>query len=457
MTILYGPPGTGKTKTLMDILEEELRLTPPEKIAYVSFTKEGSEQGAARAMQRFGFKRSQLPYFRTLHSLAFKQMEYKRHQVMAWDDYRTFSKKIGMHFLGYYTEDLINNDDKYLFWIDLYRNNPKAANKLLADLDTEKLEYVRKTYRDYKNTFAKIDYTDMVGNYAANNISVPVDVAFIDEAQDLTSLQWKMVWVAFRRCQRIYIAGDDDQAIYQWSGADVDYFLGIQGEARVLGQSWRLPSSVLDFSKKISSRIGKRVPKDFKDRGTEGSVKIINSLDEVEIDPSKSYMFLSRNNTFLDDIDSMLMKRGLIFSHKGKPSISDGDMEIIRAYERVRTTRELRPDDKAVINANFKAGRVSDMWFDRIRWSQEKTDYVRYIIGNKIPIVKPNINVSTIHAVKGGEADVVVMLLDITRSVNQNLDNNPDSEHRVFYVGATRAKEKLYVVNSHSKFSYPIV
>jgi DNA helicase-2/ATP-dependent DNA helicase PcrA len=458
VNLWLGPPGTGKTHKLMDILEDELKTTAPEKIAYVTFTKKGAEEGVTRALERFPqFKRNQFPYFRTLHSLAFKQMELRRNNVMNWDDYRTFSKKIGMHFVGYYTEDLVNNDDKYLFWIDLYRNNPKAANAIMGELDTLKLDYVRRSYKEYKRTFARIDYTDMVEQYIHNNISVPVEVAIIDEAQDLTTLQWRMVLIAFRRCKRIYIAGDDDQAIYQWSGADVDYFLGITGSINVLRHSHRLPKLVLDFSKKITSQIGQRIEKAYSDKGEQGEVIYVNDINEVPINLAKSYMFLSRNNTFLDAVDTMLMRRGCMFAHKGEPKATQSDLEVIKTYERVRKALQQTTDEGELITKNFKEGDLTHPWYDRIKWKQDKIDYMRDIIKNKITLTKPMINVSTIHSVKGGEADNVVLLLDVTKSVYENLQTNPDSEHRVFYVGATRAKEKLYVVNAKSRYSYPLL
>ena len=52
-----------------------------------------------------------------------------------------------------------------------------------------------------------------------------LDVMFVDEAQDLSPLQWAVVRKLAERAKRIYVAGDDDQAIYKWAGADVDYLI----------------------------------------------------------------------------------------------------------------------------------------------------------------------------------------------------------------------------------------
>ena len=61
----------------------------------------------------------------------------------------------------------------------------------------------------------------MVQRYITNGLVIPFKVLMVDEAQDLTPLQWDMVVKIAKHVDRVYIAGDDDQAIYEWNGADV--------------------------------------------------------------------------------------------------------------------------------------------------------------------------------------------------------------------------------------------
>ena len=58
----------------------------------------------------------------------------------------------------------------------------------------------------------------------------------------------------------------------------------------------------------------------------------------------------------------------------------------------------------------------------------------------------PRIHLSTIHSVKGGEEDNVDVLPDLTMNTQKSYERNRDDENRLFYVGATRAKEHLHVV-----------
>ncbi|HEY6346094.1 MAG TPA: ATP-dependent helicase [Bryobacteraceae bacterium] len=60
----------------------------------------------------------------------------------------------------------------------------------------------------------------------------------------------------------------------------------------------------------------------------------------------------------------------------------------------------------------------------------------------------PSVIVGTIHSVKGGEADVVYLFPDLSRAggANYQIAGAPrDSIIRLFYVGATRAREALYL------------
>ena len=66
----------------------------------------------------------------------------------------------------------------------------------------------------------RLDFTDMVHKFITDGLVIPFKVLMVDEAQDLTPLQWDMVVKMSEGVERVYIAGDDDQAIYEWNGAD---------------------------------------------------------------------------------------------------------------------------------------------------------------------------------------------------------------------------------------------
>ena len=99
-------------------------------------------------------------------------------------------------------------------------------------------EFVERTYRQYKQTRLLLDFTDLLERILLEPDRLPnLETVIIDEAQDLSRLQWDIVKELVKRSVTGYIAGDDDKAIYRWAGADVDTFLALPGETIVLDKS----------------------------------------------------------------------------------------------------------------------------------------------------------------------------------------------------------------------------
>ena len=71
---------------------------------------------------------------------------------------------------------------------------------------------------------------------------------FIDEAQDLSPLQWQLYDKLKENCDDMYLAGDDDQAIFAWAGADVNRFIKEPANERVLRYSRRVSRAVQEQS-----------------------------------------------------------------------------------------------------------------------------------------------------------------------------------------------------------------
>ena len=62
----------------------------------------------------------------------------------------------------------------------------------------------------------------------------------------------------------------------------------------------------------------------------------------------------------------------------------------------------------------------------------------------------PSVTVGTIHSVKGGEADVVILAPDLSPQGVESWHSSDEGKaaiYRLFYVGMTRAKSELYILN----------
>lgn len=99
----------------------------------------------------------------------------------------------------------------------------------------------------------------------------------------------------------------------------------------------------------------------------------------------------------------------------------------------------------AALRQHFGLEAENDTWdvvLDRI--SDEDRAYASALLNRGTNIFeKPKIKLSTIHGAKGGEADNVLLYLDLSGKALMEMEKNPDDAHRVLYVGITRAKENL--------------
>ena len=491
-TIILGPPGTGKTTTLLDLVDEFLRAgIDSKKIGYFSFTRKAAEEASGRAAEKFNLDaQDDLPFFRTLHSLAFRTLGIKREQVLQTRDYKDFGSKVGInikltHANNSDADGTFNSDNEYLKLInkacvterdvmDVYDDN----NHYL-DIERDTLYLIDRELKRYKQETGMLDYGDMLTRFINEDVAPKFDVLFIDEAQDLSPLQWKMVRALWSRSSKTYIAGDDDQAIFKWAGADVDHFIALKDEVdsiKTLDQSYRIPGGPIhELSQGIIERVNNRYEKSYKPRESIGKLNRYSDITQIDMSQGQ-WLVLSSTNYFLEDAKDLCELQGWYYSHKGKNSIpldllmaiqhwqewsKGGFLNVIQikniySYLGENVTRGYRAGKTMNNDLSYTLEdciaehglQTNEVWHDAFTKLDTNTEnYTRNMLANKEKISQtPRIIMSTIHGAKGGEADNVLLLLDISRSAVDNNDVDPDELHRLFYVAVTRAKENLHIL-----------
>jgi hypothetical protein len=101
-------------------------------------------------------------------------------------------------------------------------------------------------------------------------------------------------------------------------------------------------------------------------------------------------------------------------------------------------------------------GLMADGTWDKVfvQVTPEDVKYIHSVLSKGFDILsKPNVHISTIHRVKGAEADTVVLLSD-TAKASERFAENADEETRVYYTGLTRTYRDLIVVDPDRKRYY---
>jgi DNA helicase-2/ATP-dependent DNA helicase PcrA len=382
---------------------------------------------------------------------------------------------------------MVSSNDPILGLINLARLRKVSLrdqyNHSNIEPDWNTVNYVDTCLRDYKNKLNLYDFTDMLQAFVdqSDRFCPQFDLCFLDEAQDLSPLQWDIAHILDGNSERMYAAGDDDQAIYRWAGADVDQFINLPGGSETLSQSYRVPRKVHNVAEGVVRRIARRFPKKYEPREEQGNVTRINTINSLDMTQG-SWLILSQAGYQLTPVASDLKSNGYLFNYRGHRSISEKISDAVNGWEQLRKGNEVSGATARKIYSFMSVGDRIKRGFKKLPtlddddlvkldelcanygllidgtmiWSEAmdklpETDraYITALLrrGEKFNGI-PRITASTIHGSKGGEADNVVLFTDLSPAADEEMRINPDDMHRVFYVGVTRTKQNLFIVDA---------
>ena len=465
----FGPPGTGKTYKLISRAKAYVRMgVPLDKIAYFAFTKKAAEE----ARERMPAEDKDLYYFRTIHSFAFDQLDLNTKKVMQPSDYEKIGKKLNLrvkYYDKYNKEEIfyLNSDSPYFQMIGKAINRDVSIREEYdrnehnsKEIKWHILKNISDNLQNYKTVKKKLDFNDMINQLLLKEDLPRFKAIFIDEAQDLSPLQWKLFDKLKEYTDDIYLAGDDDQAIFAWAGADVDRFINEPAKEKVLKYSKRISRAVQESSIiPLTNIIGLRKLKQYYPRDYEGISEKINNLDQIDLTEGK-WLILTRTISRLIKMTKELRKRNLYYyTNKGKSFV----VRIYNASVNYNSwCRGIELEEKEIKDIEEYTGVKQNEWDNTVDWfdafkeaNLDERQYIKNMLDNGENLDdRARIKVSTIHAAKGGEEDNVILCLDIGDKIKKAIKKSQakhDEEHRVWYVGGTRARNNLYKLKARIK------
>lgn len=475
--VVFGPPGCGKSTYLSREIARRVEAQGIEDVsrttAVLSFTRAAAGEIASKIDSKISAS--------TMHSLCYGICGLVREQVIGWAHMNEFADLVGVKFSNRSMED---NEEETPGDVALSLESLARARMIpisrvyemsTAPVDPTLLKHVVESYRKWKRMRGYVDFTDML-EMSLHNPGPPFKTLIVDEAQDLSTLQYAVLdhWIT-QGVEEVILAGDDDQAIYVWGGADprgmYDFVKRYDAKQTVLNQSYRLPRAVHTFAERVSESIIERVDKQFLPRefpGFVGELPMFSVTQQVK--HGTDALILYRCHSMRHEMEKSLVMNGIPYQVlTGAPGVlqgkqrravdlylklqkylgGDATIQVSKAEER-QLHKFLRPE----VQQNPRKI-TTTRWQDALNLSTYHRIYLEQIEKRYGLDVKPTVRLSTIHGAKGREAETVILYNSISQRIRNSLSvDGQDAEKRVFYVGVTRAKEKLFIVNGEMPFMW---
>lgn len=553
---IIGPPGCGKsTRLATQEIPDAVRAYGPDKVVVTSFTRAGAIEIANKRSLKTNEKIQINPmHIGTLHALCYRLLSQPSIAELNIDKWNEENAQFSMSHGGIQDMDegigntdgdsrSKNKGDAMLRQLNIFRN------KMIPHEEwPQQVQIFDGLWKSFKNMHGYYDYTDLIERSINELPYAPgrPQVIFVDEAQDFTKLQLALIRKWGMKAEFIVLVGDEDQTIYEFSGATPDAFLKPDIEQkfkRFLTQSFRIPEAVHQHAVALIEQVAMREPKEYHPRRRKDGSYVkgalhkmdgrhhyrnaegIVTLAEQHTASGQTVMLLTTCAYMLNGIRAYLRENGIPFQNQYRKKRGDwnpllsGGGKVITARDllvnflesgedenywtvqqmlawarfiKVGPTGLVRKKGKAalkflkdkieshetkgmfttrhVIGEIFQPEIIETILSRDVDWLLDNMlSTKKEVMGFPLQVYKkygkpgiiedPKITIGTIHSVKGGESDVVMLFPDISykskkaiREARRNttlaaLQNAMDPHYRAFYVGMTRAREELYLMS----------
>ena len=485
--MLFGPPGTGKTTQLLNTVDTFLASGgDPARLVFSSYTRQAAREARDRAAERFGTDPEHLPYFRTLHALAFHLLGLRRSDVLRDEDYRDVANTLGLGLSGrwelgdgvFHPGQQRGDECAAIYAWHRARQVPLEAAWRAVSTGNVALRQVQEFVQaldEVKQARHRLDFADMLDQC---HVAPDVGLVILDEAQDLSPAQWAFARRLAKHAPCVVVAGDDDQAIYDFAGARSAVLQGVVGTRTVLQQSHRLPQQVHTLAEAITTQIKGRVPKQYYPAPHAGLLHTVPSVQHVALADAGTVLLLARHNHQLRELVAHARAQGVVYHVRGRWSTELPAVRLAVAYERLRRGEGVPADVADAVRQlvpgatwTVAPGGNAPVRWHAIHWPFEgRPEWytaLRRLPGDDVAYVRAlrrrgeslrgpgRVRISTIHGAKGAEADHVVLLTDVSSRTYAGAWRSGDAEARVWYVGATRARRTLTLVRAQGPRVWP--
>ncbi len=467
--LVVAGPGTGKTLTIVRRIAWLVHKgVPPDRILAVTFTNRAAREMKERTETLLGDAASRI-FIGTFHLLGLRIIR---------EQGREFS--------------LLGREEQADVLKALIKGTSKAVQQELERISGFKNMLADgavppDAFPAYQSALAQrnaLDFDDL--------IRLPVDLLqdgnlretyrkrfthiIVDEYQDINAVQYRLLRLLCPENGNLCVVGDSDQAIYSFRGADLRNFLNFEtdfpGAQRIdLPFNYRSTATIVGAAERVIRRNQKRIAKQLAPTREAGAAVALYSvpddraegaaiIDEIELrmggmtheaarESSKhgeagspcrfsDFAVIYRTNAQARALEQAFAASGIPFQVIGKPSgVQRREAEETLAFLRTLAGTPERSDRTQPLPGSIEARLLTEAdFFD------PRADAVALL---------------TMHMAKGLEFRVVFIAGCEDGLVPCTIMKDAadlEEERRLFYVGMTRARERLFLLHARKRFLY---
>lgn len=288
--IVVATAGSGKTTCLLAfIVAQKERGVEPERILCVTFTRAAAYQMLPRLAKRTGYEWARRVRFRTLHSFAYRILRaagVPMHKVIEDNSnyLRDIMREVGLRNTDQTAVENMGTDiSRYINLCRPKDYQPASTSRYFFDKVLEK-------YQEVKLVERLVDMDDLIERSVEYLEGTPTarqywqerfDWFLVDEHQDTSPLQWRLIQLVVPEYQpNLIVVGDDDQSVYGWRGATPDALLNFHrvypgAPVYPLSVNYRCPAPILEPAARLIAHNRVRFPKSIRAAKQEGEPPVI--------------------------------------------------------------------------------------------------------------------------------------------------------------------------------------
>ena len=505
---ISGPPGTRKTsKWIVDKYKELLKKYSYKNIIILSHTNVAADEikkEILKLSEMEGVTKKAMKYkICTIHAYCRNRLVGVK-ELFSYEDHMSLTITESLFKLQRVTEAQFNADE-HLFYRYLkdahgmgknikehWRSCDKAS---YSPYSLNSIEEMLPHYNKFKKDNHLCDYTDMIQEFLDKAKEPDIDALIVDEAQDSNRPQKEALDKMATKTKEYYFVGDADQTIFEFAGADSNYFHKLSREAEQLDQGYRCGKTITNVCKNIirpiwnhygyertwkpTDIIGKHYYLPSLNKRCSAMTALLDKIKHTD----ETFLFTYRGTPSDTWFKKFFQQQGIEFAHVGNTAhVPKKELQCHKLWpEFCRGTpmslKQIKNfweylDNKVIVQGRDEesfdewvdreytldymkyhkylkenAGKERDFALIRKKTDPDRLIYIRKILNRGYDDGEVRVKYANIHTVKGLTFDNVIV--DLTRTRTEDYF----TQLRLKYVAYSRGRFDCWTIASQDKYT----